>query len=269
MASQIYYALKEKGRQSIREKVTVIKYKMNFPFSLLVFVCVVAVVFAAVGQKGKPSKSINLPRKLRRTLRNTNDAAKLQSFLSPETEALIKSSDGKLSENLLKFLTEKAKKLKVSLPSKTWGVKQKVDLPDLVDTAVSAGTFNTLVAAVKAAGLVDTLKGKDPLTVFAPSDEAFSKLPEGTVDGLLLDIPKLTALLTFHVIPGYVTSKKVEAEFNGKNVATVNGKELAVKVGKQDKVITISGAKVVTPDIKAKNGYIHIIDSVLIPPESA
>ena len=242
---------------------------MNFSLTFLVLASFLAVAFAAVGQKGKPSKSVNLPRKLRRTLKNTNDVAKFQSFISPETEALIKGSDGKLSANLLKFVTEKAKKLKVSLPSKTWGVNPKVELPDLVDVAVSAGTFNTLVAAVKAAGLVNTLKGTDPLTVFAPSDEAFAKLPEGTVDDLLKDIPKLTAVLTYHVIPGYVTSKKVNSEFNGKNVATVNGKELAVKVGKQDKVITIGSAKVVTPDIKARNGYIHIIDSVLIPPETA
>ncbi len=132
-------------------------------------------------------------------------------------------------------------------------------MPDIVDTAVSAGSFNTLVAAVKAANLVDTLKGAGPFTVFAPTDEAFAKLPEGTVDSLLQDIPKLTKILTYHVVPGKVLSTDV---VKLKSAKTVEGSEVKVDASSG---VKINDATVTTPDVAADNGVIHIIDTVLIP----
>lgn len=133
---------------------------------------------------------------------------------------------------------------------------------DIIDTAVAAGAFKTLAAAVTAAGLVDTLKGAGPFTVFAPSDEAFAKLPAGTVEGLLKDLPKLTAILTYHVVAGKVMAADVMT-MDGKSAATVNGAML--------KVSTTGGVKlngevnVVKTDIECSNGVIHVIDSVLMP----
>ena len=133
---------------------------------------------------------------------------------------------------------------------------------DIIDTAVAAGTFKTLAAAVTAAGLVATLKGPGPFTVFAPSDEAFAKLPAGTVESLLKDIPKLTAILTYHVLAGKVMAADVMT-MDGKTAATVNGALL--------KISTTGGVKlngeinVVATDIACTNGVIHVIDSVLLP----
>lgn len=133
---------------------------------------------------------------------------------------------------------------------------------DIVDTAVAAGTFKTLVTAVKAAGLVDTLKGKGPFTVFAPSDAAFAKLPAGTVEGLVKpeSKAKLAAILKLHVLG----SKVLAADVAGKklNPASVNGEALHVD-GTHG--VTVNGAKVVTPDILCTNGVIHVIDTVLLP----
>lgn len=129
----------------------------------------------------------------------------------------------------------------------------------IIDTAVSAGSFTTLVAAVKAAGLVDTLNGEGPFTVFAPTDEAFAALPEGTVEGLLADAPALSSILTFHVVPGAVHAADLS---DGMTAATVNGAELTF--GTVDGV-TVNGAKVVTADIVCDNGVIHVIDAVLLP----
>ena len=133
--------------------------------------------------------------------------------------------------------------------------------PDVVDTAVSAGKFNTLVAAVKAAGLVETLKGKGPFTVFAPTDEAFAKLPAGTVESLLKpeNKDKLVAVLTYHVVPGSLKAGDVVA---AKELKTVNGKAA--------KISTTGGAKIdnagiVATDIECANGIIHVIDSVILP----
>ena len=133
---------------------------------------------------------------------------------------------------------------------------------DIVDTAVSAGSFNTLVAAVKAAGLVDTLKGPGPFTVFAPTDEAFAKLPAGTVEELLKpeNKSKLVAILTYHVVPGKVMAKDVVKLHEAK---TVNGQELTVKV--QMGSVMVNNAKVVKTDIPCTNGVIHVIDSVVLP----
>jgi uncharacterized surface protein with fasciclin (FAS1) repeats len=139
---------------------------------------------------------------------------------------------------------------------------RKYQMHDIIDTAVAAGTFKTLAAAVTAAGLVDTLKGAGPFTVFAPSDDAFAKLPAGTVESLLKDIPKLTAILTYHVVAGKVMATDVMT-MDGKTAATVNGALL--------KISTTNGVKlngevnVVATDIACTNGVIHVIDAVLLP----
>jgi uncharacterized surface protein with fasciclin (FAS1) repeats len=132
-------------------------------------------------------------------------------------------------------------------------------MADIVDTAVNAGSFNTLVAAVQAAGLVDTLKGEGPFTVFAPTDEAFAKLPEGTVDALLNDIPKLTKILTYHVVSGKVLAADV---VKLKSATTVEGSEVKIDASNG---VKINDATVATPDVTADNGVIHVIDTVLIP----
>ena len=133
---------------------------------------------------------------------------------------------------------------------------------DIVDTAVGAGSFKTLVAAVKAAGLVDTLKGDGPFTVFAPTDEAFGKLSKCTLDSLLKpeNKHKLAAILTYHVVPGKVKAKKAAKLDSAK---TVNGAEITIKPS--GKSLMINNAKVVKADIKTSNGIIHVIDTVLIP----
>lgn len=129
----------------------------------------------------------------------------------------------------------------------------------IVETAVAAGNFTTLVAAVQAAGLVDTLNGDGPFTVFAPDDAAFAKLPEGTVESLLNDIPHLTKILTYHVVPGAVHAADVAGLSSAK---TVEGSELTFDTSDGVKV---NGATVVQADINASNGVIHVIDTVLIP----
>jgi len=132
-------------------------------------------------------------------------------------------------------------------------------MADIVDTAVAAGSFTTLVAAVKAAGLVDTLKGAGPFTVFAPTDEAFAKLPAGTVEGLLADIPKLTKILTYHVVAGKVMAADA-AKLT--SAPTVEGSNLTIDATHG---VKINNATVVTPDIACDNGVIHVIDAVLLP----
>jgi uncharacterized surface protein with fasciclin (FAS1) repeats len=129
---------------------------------------------------------------------------------------------------------------------------------DIVDTAVAAGTFKTLATALQAAGLVDTLKGKGPFTVFAPTDAAFAKVPKADLDALLKDKAKLTAVLTYHVVPGAVMAKDVKA---GK-VKTVQGSELTISTTGG---VMVDNAKVTATDIVADNGVIHVIDTVVIP----
>ena len=133
---------------------------------------------------------------------------------------------------------------------------------DIVDTAIAAGSFSTLVAAVQAAGLVDTLKGEGPFTVFAPSDEAFATLPAGTVEDLVKpeNKEKLTAILLLHVLPGAIKSTDVAGK--QLDVATAGGASVAVD-GTDG--VTVDGAKVVTADIACTNGIIHVIDSVILP----
>ena len=129
---------------------------------------------------------------------------------------------------------------------------------DIVDTAVSAGTFNTLATALKAAGLIDTLKGPGPVTVFAPTDAAFAKLPQEQLRALLADKAKLTAVLTYHVVPGLVMSKDVKPGM----VKTVQGSAINVTTMGGVKV---NDAKVTAVDIVADNGVIHVIDTVIVP----
>jgi uncharacterized surface protein with fasciclin (FAS1) repeats len=139
----------------------------------------------------------------------------------------------------------------------------RADAPGtIVDVAVSAGSFKTLVAAVKAAGLADTLSGKGPFTVFAPTDAAFAKLPAGTVDTLLKpeNKEKLKAILLYHVVAGDVKSTDLK---DGESVKTVGGKSITVHIA--NGVVTINDATVVKADIPASNGTIHVIDTVLLP----
>jgi uncharacterized surface protein with fasciclin (FAS1) repeats len=138
------------------------------------------------------------------------------------------------------------------------------EVGDIVDTAVAAGTFQTLVAAVTAAELAETLKGPGPFTVFAPTDEAFVALPEGTLEELLLPENKgqLAGILTYHVVGGAVLS----SDLSSGDVATVNGEEVTIVV---DGGVTVNGATVVTADIETSNGVIHVIDAVLLPPDAS
>ncbi len=135
-------------------------------------------------------------------------------------------------------------------------------MKNIVETAVSAGSFNTLVAAVKAAGLVETLSGAGPFTVFAPTDETFAKLPAGTLEDLLKpeNKAKLTSILTYHVVAGNVMAADV---VKLQTARTVNGQSLAILT--EDGKVTVGGARVVNTDIATSNGVIHVIDTVLLP----
>ena len=134
---------------------------------------------------------------------------------------------------------------------------------DIIDTAVAAGNFKTLAAALTAASLVAPLKGAGPFTVFAPTDEAFAKLPAGTVDALLKDIPKLTAVLKYHVVSGKVMAADV-MKMDGKTAKTLNGAD--IKISTEGGVRLNGTSKVVKTDIEATNGVIHVIDAVILPP---
>jgi len=152
-----------------------------------------------------------------------------------------------------------------SAPSRVRPVshEQPAKVQDIVDTAVAAGSFKTLVAAVKAAGLVDTLKGDGPFTVFAPTDAAFAKLPKETLESLLKpeNKAKLTSILTYHVVSGQVEAKDV---VKLTNATTVNGQRVAIAV-KDGKVVLNGNSTVTTTDVKASNGVIHVIDTVIMP----
>jgi len=145
------------------------------------------------------------------------------------------------------------------LAQTSWAAEGEMDI---VDTAVSAGSFTTLAAALDAAGLAETLKGEGPFTVFAPTDEAFAKLPEGTVETLLKpeNREQLTAILTYHVVPGAVSAEQVVSL---KEATTVNGQ--AVDIAVTGSAVTVDGANVVATDIMASNGVIHVIDTVILP----
>ena len=144
-----------------------------------------------------------------------------------------------------------------------WAQSYSMDSkPDIVETAIEAGSFQTLVAAVKAAGLVEVLQGDCPFTVFAPTDEAFAKLPEGTVEELLKpeNKEKLVAVLTYHVVAGKVMAKDVAGI---KSAETVQGQSLKVSI--KDGTPMVDNAKIVATDIEASNGVIHVIDTVVLP----
>lgn len=132
-------------------------------------------------------------------------------------------------------------------------------MPDIVDTAINAGSFNTLVTAITTAGLDTALKGEGPFTVFAPTDEAFSKLVSGTVESLLQDIPKLRQILEYHVVSGKVMAADI---VKMDSVETIEGSNLKIDASNGVKV---NDATVVTPDVAAENGVIHVIDTLLIP----
>ncbi|MFT7228259.1 MAG: putative surface protein with fasciclin (FAS1) repeats [Methylophilaceae bacterium] len=138
-------------------------------------------------------------------------------------------------------------------------------MQDIIDTAVTAGSFTTLAAAVTAAGLVPTLKGEGPFTVFAPTDEAFANLPAGTVEALLADITKLKGVLTYHVVAGKVMAADVMT-MDGKEATTVNGAH--IKVSTTDGVKLNDASTVVKTDIECTNGVIHVIDTVIMPPSA-
>ncbi len=140
-----------------------------------------------------------------------------------------------------------------------WVLRKEYNMSNIIETAISAGKFNTLALAVKAAGLVETLSGPGPFTVFAPSDEAFEKLPEGTVENLLKDKEKLTAVLTYHVVSGKVMAADVVKLTSAK---TLQGSSLSVST---DDGVMVDSANVVQTDIVCDNGVIHVIDSVLMP----
>ena len=135
-------------------------------------------------------------------------------------------------------------------------------MKDIVAVAADAGQFTTLIAAVKAAGLVETLQGEGPFTVFAPTDDAFAKLPKGALDALLADKEKLTAILTYHVVPGKLYAGDVVA-MGGGSPATVNGAPVRIRV--QSGTVYVDNAKVIKADIHASNGVIHVLDAVIIP----
>jgi len=176
--------------------------------------------------------------------------------------APLRSTDNMTQEALLmKSLSRFAFAAAVAAPLAFSAVVAKA--ADIVDTAVSAGQFKTLVAAVQAAGLVDTLKGEGPFTVFAPTDEAFAKLPAGTVENLLKPENKdqLVAILTYHVVPGKVMSGDIAGKMT--EAKTVQGGELTIDAMKGG--VTVDNANVIQADIETSNGVIHVIDTVVIP----
>jgi uncharacterized surface protein with fasciclin (FAS1) repeats len=165
------------------------------------------------------------------------------AFLNP-----VLSSTTESSSTMKKFV------IAAALAATAFAIQAK----DIVDTAVAAGSFKTLAIALQAAGLVETLKGKGPFTVFAPTDEAFAKIPKADLDALLKDKAKLTAVLTYHVVPGKVMAKDVKAGM----VKTVQGGSLTIGTTGG---VTVNNAKVVKTDIEASNGVIHVIDTVVMP----
>ncbi|MEX2529895.1 MAG: fasciclin domain-containing protein [Gemmatimonadota bacterium] len=144
--------------------------------------------------------------------------------------------------------------------SAQYGSQAEANSDNIVEVAVEAGTFQTLVAAIQAAGLVETLSGEGPFTVFAPTDEAFAQLPEGTIEALLADVDALREILTYHVVPGRVTAAQV---VQLDEATTVQGG--TVSISTSGDTVRINDARVVTADIEASNGIIHVIDAVILP----
>ena len=164
----------------------------------------------------------------------------------------------------MNILTKTASVIATATAISTFAIAAQAETADIVDTAVAAGQFQTLAAALGAADLVDTLKGDGPFTVFAPTDEAFAALPAGTVEDLLKpeNKDKLAAVLTYHVIAGKVMSTDLS---NGMTATTVNGADVSIAV---DGGVKVNGANVSAADIEASNGVIHVIDAVILPPSN-
>lgn len=171
-------------------------------------------------------------------------AASMTAFAGSYSDSGMKSTDGSYSST------------KTAAPAKAYR-------SDIVDIAINAGSFDTLVAAVKAAGLVETLKGEGPFTVFAPTDEAFAKIPKAKLDALLADKDALTAVLTYHVVPGKIMSSDL-IEKRLVSAKTVQGQAVDIDARTNVKV---NNANVVKADIVGTNGVIHVIDSVILPPD--
>lgn len=212
----------------------------------------------------EPKALLNLPRKIKRMVRSAATADKFNAVFSAENDNFIKGlSQPGLRDNIMHAIAKKAAYLKIPVKA-GFGEVPKVALPTIIEAATKAGSFKTLLAAVQAADLTKTLSSGQ-FTVFAPSDEAFAALPEGTVEGLLADIPKLTTILTYHVLPSIYKAKKVLKVTAP--LVTVNAEaKLAVKVDKNDKSVTLGdGVKLVTTDIMCSNGVIHVVDKVLMP----
>jgi len=217
------------------------------------------------GIKKETSPDANYTRKLKRQLRSSDATTFKSAVLTAKTEAFLKEQGpGRLYDNILHLIKQQASKLKIQV-DKNYAELPKVVLPDVVEIASGDDTFKTLVTAVGAANLASTLKGPGPFTIFAPTDEAFSKLPEGTLDALLADKTKLANILKYHVVSGWVTAKKAGSL---EKSATLNGAEIAIKVDKKG-AVTINSSNVIKADIKGNNGFIHVIDAVLMPPEPA
>lgn len=218
------------------------------------------------GGKGGKSALLNMPRKLKRAIRSADTADKLKAIITPANDETLKALTFEgVRDSVLETLRSRANYLKVQVPA-TFGVNPPVKLDSIAVTATKTGKFTTLLAAVNAANLASAFTGEGKITLFAPTDEAFAALPEGTVDELLKDIPKLTSILQYHVLGSPYKSKKV---LNVKDpLETLNAeKKLAIKVDKTSKEITIGdGAKILTADIKcAGGGIVHVIDKVLLP----
>ncbi|MBL9039417.1 MAG: fasciclin domain-containing protein [Archangium sp.] len=152
---------------------------------------------------------------------------------------------------------------KPAKPTEAKKTEAKAAPKDIVDTAVAAGSFKTLATALTEAGLIETLKGPGPFTVFAPTDEAFAKVPKKDLEALLKDKKKLAAVLTYHVVAGKVMAADVVKLKDGSKVKTVEGRELTV--GNKGGKVTVDAANVTSTDIEASNGVIHVIDSVILP----
>jgi uncharacterized surface protein with fasciclin (FAS1) repeats len=185
---------------------------------------------------------------------------RLDGFKSTDKHQRRKFMKNRLNNTVVRYLTAGGAALLLSLGSITMAAAQ--EKKDIVDTAVAAGSFQTLAKALEAAGPVDTLKGEGPFTVFAPTDEAFAKLPPGTLYDLLKpeNKDKLTAILTYHVVPGKVMASQV---VNLKSAKTVNGQALAITT--ENGSVMVDNAKVIKTDIQCSNGVIHVIGSVLLP----
>lgn len=208
-----------------------------------------AVADGALGD-APPSQAKNLLPKAG----NTNTQKKNYLVLNPFTPCQRRDGCNRKIEK-----PETRKERKMTTCSTTSTKTGTAAAKNLVETAIGAGSFNTLVTAVKAAGLVGTLTSPGPFTVFAPTDEAFGKLPKGTIEALLKDIPKLKSILTYHVVAGKVMAADVVKMRSAK---TVQGATLSVDASKG---VKIGGANVLTTDIETSNGVIHVIDTVLIP----